>query len=223
MEVEISAAVEDYAKAIFALQERRGEPVSTKDLSCRLGVTSGSVSSMISRLERFGLVRHAPYRGVELSADGVKLAATVVRKHRLIETFLKEQGGIPWDKVHDEAERLEHGFSDEAIEIIAEQLGHPTVDPHGDPIPPADETAIPQPDTSSLAELPEGASGTLARVSDSDPEMLRYLSEHDVEIGNQIEVGPQEPFGGPIKVRVDDRSLALAPELAAAIRVKVDD
>src|SRR4051794_30416518 len=115
MDVEISAAVEDYTKAIFALPERRGEPVSTKDLSCRLGVTPGSVSSMISRLGRFGLVRHAPYRGVELSPEGVKLAANVVRKHRLIETFLKEQGGIPWDKVHDEAERLEHGFSDEAI------------------------------------------------------------------------------------------------------------
>jgi DtxR family Mn-dependent transcriptional regulator len=222
MEVEISPAIEDYSKAIFALQERTGEPVSTKELSSRLGVTAGSVSSMITRLERFGLVRHAPYHGVELSPKGVRLAANVVRKHRLIETFLNEQGGIPWDMVHDEAERLEHAFSDEAIEIIAEQLGHPDFDPHGDPIPPADQPSIPQPDTSSVAELPEGASGTLARVSDSDPEMLRYLSDHDVEIGKPIEVGPQEPFGGPIKVLVEDRPLALAPELAAAIRVKLD-
>jgi DtxR family Mn-dependent transcriptional regulator len=223
IDAEISAAVEDYAKAIFVLQERRGEPVATKDLSSRLDVTPGSVSSMISRLVSFGLVKHAPYRGVKLTPEGVKLAGKVVRKHRVIETFLNARGGIPWDKVHDEAERLEHGFSDEAIEMIYEQMGQPLHDPHGDPIPRTDPTTIPPPDTSSLAELPEGVSGTLARVSDSDPEMLRYLSEHDVEIGNQIEVGPQEPFGGPIKVVVEDRRLALAPELAAAIRIKIDD
>src|SRR5579863_7925780 len=133
-----SPAIDDYAKAIFALQTRADEPVSTSALAERLGITPGSVSAMLKKLDELGLVTHEPYRGVRLTESGRRVALEVIRHHRLLESFLAEALGMPWDRVHAEAEVLEHVLSDELEELIAERLGHPVLDPHGDPIPSAD-------------------------------------------------------------------------------------
>src|SRR6202161_453233 len=133
-----SPAVEDYAKAIFSLESRDDQPVSTNALAERLGITPGSVSAMLKRLDELGLITPLPYRGVRLTPDGRRIALEVIRHHRLLESYLAEALGMPWDRVHDEAEVLEHVLSDDLEELIAAKLGHPTVDPHGDPIPTAD-------------------------------------------------------------------------------------
>ncbi len=133
-----SAAVEDYCKAIFTLEARSEEPVATNPLAERLGITPGSVSAMLKRLGELGLIEHFPYRGVRLTAAGRKLALEVIRHHRLIELFLAEALEMPWDRVHAEAEVLEHVISEELEQLIAAKLGDPTHDPHGDPIPSAE-------------------------------------------------------------------------------------
>lgn len=217
-----SAAVEDYTKAVLVLQQRLGESVPTKDLASRLGVTPGSVSSMVPRLMELGLVERTRYRGVELTEEGRRVAVKVVRKHRLIETFLHEQGGVSWDKVHNVADRIEHLIPDEVIETISAEIGNPAVDPHGGPIPDPDETSIPEPDWPSLAELAPGASGRIARVSDADPAMLRYLADRKVTIGKKIGVSDQPPFGGDVEVLVEDQAMALPRKLAAVIRIELD-
>ena len=133
-----TAAVEDYCKAIFTLESRGDQPVSTNALAERLSITPGSVSAMLKRLDELGVITHVPYRGVRLTADGRRLALEVIRHHRLLESYLADALGMPWDRVHAEAEVLEHVLSDDLEELIAAKLGHPTVDPHGDPIPNAD-------------------------------------------------------------------------------------
>src|ERR1700731_3592855 len=153
-----SAAVEDYSKAIFALQSRSEEPVSTNALAERLGITPGSVSAMLKKLDELGLITHAPYRGVRLTADGRRLALEVIRHHRLLESFLADSLGMSWDRVHAEAEILEHVLSDDLEQLIATKLGNPTVDPHGDPIPSA-ELKLQEPSTHTLESLQAGAQG----------------------------------------------------------------
>src|SRR5450759_2462871 len=170
-----SQAVEDYSKAIFSLQSPDGEPVSTNALAERLGITPGSVSAMLSKLDELGLATHVPYRGVRLTAEGRRLALEVIRHHRLLESYLAEALGMPWDRVHAEAEVLEHVLSDDLEELIAAKLGHPTVDPHGDPIPTRELKIIERP-TRGLRSLHAADTAGFTRVSDSDPEMLRYLS-----------------------------------------------
>src|SRR5450759_1437057 len=132
-----SQAVEDYSKAIFSLESRGEEPVSTNALAERLGITAGSVSAMLKKLDELGLITPVPYRGVRLTAEGRRLALEVIRHHRLLESYLADALGMPWDRVHAEAEVLEHVLSEDLEELIAAKLGHPTVDPHGDPIPSA--------------------------------------------------------------------------------------
>src|SRR5947209_1811863 len=166
-------AVQDYAKAIYALQQRESGPVSTNAIAERMGVTAASASAMIKRLDGMGLVSHVPYRGVELTKAGTKVALKVLRHHRLLELYLAETLDVPWDRVHDEAEVLEHALSDELEELIAAKLGNPTHDPHGDPIPTRDGH-VPIAETSALHDLPAGTCGTFVRVSDADPAMLRY-------------------------------------------------
>jgi DtxR family Mn-dependent transcriptional regulator len=170
-----SQAVEDYAKAIYSLQSRSEEPVSTNALAERLGITPGSVSAMLGKLDELGLATHVPYRGVRLTADGRRLALEVIRHHRLLESFLANALGMPWDRVHAEAEVLEHVLSEDLEQLIAAKLGNPTVDPHGDPIPSADLELEERP-TRSMESLQEGEEGVFVRVSDADPEMLRYLA-----------------------------------------------
>jgi DtxR family Mn-dependent transcriptional regulator len=212
-------AVEDYAKAIFALQRRARAPVSTSALASRLGVAPPSVTAMLKRLDEMELVEHEPYRGVRLTPAGEKVALEVMRHHRLIESYLAEALGMPWDRVHDEAEVLEHYISEELEELIAAKLGDPSHDPHGDPIPDRDLTLPGDDDSVALDELEAGRSGTFARVSDSDPEMLRYLAARGIAPGDQLEVTAREPFGGPVLVRVNRAEHALGGELAASMRM----
>jgi DtxR family Mn-dependent transcriptional regulator len=214
-----SPAVEDYAKAIYALQRGEGA-VSTTALAERLGVTAASASGMVRKLDEHGLVTHVPYRGVRLTATGTRLALEVLRHHRLLELYLSESLGVPWDRVHEEAEVLEHVLSEELEALIAAKLGNPTHDPHGDPIPSAD-LEMPDEPTRSLAELEPGSQGTFVRVSDSDPEMLRYLAEREIAPGAEVRVEDKQPFGGPLFVAINDQTHILGGTLAAAMRVRL--
>jgi DtxR family transcriptional regulator, Mn-dependent transcriptional regulator len=217
-EVLRSSAIEDYAKAIYALERRGAGPVSTNALAHRLDVTAASASGMVKRLHELGLVAHEPYRGTWLTDSGRRLALEVIRHHRLLELYLVESLGVPWDRVHEEAEVLEHVLSEELEELIAAKLGDPTVDPHGDPIP-TRELTIQETETESLQSLDDGARGTFARVSDSNPEMLRYLADRGIAPGDAFEVVERQPFGGPLFVRFGDAVLPLGGELAEAMRV----
>jgi DtxR family Mn-dependent transcriptional regulator len=216
-----SAAIEDYAKAIYTLQERGEGAVTTNALADRLGVTAGSVSAMVKRLDAAGLVSHEPYRGVELTPQGRRLALEVIRHHRLLELFLAEVLDMPWDRVHDEAEVLEHVLSEELEDLIAVKLGHPTSDPHGDPIPSAD-LEVAERTHVALEALEPGACGHFVRVSDADPAMLRWLADRDVRPGDSLEVVDKQPFGGPLTVRVGDAEHVLGGGLAAAMRIELD-
>jgi DtxR family Mn-dependent transcriptional regulator len=218
----VSPAVQDYAKAIYALQTRCGGAVSTNDLAERMDVTAASASGMVRKLDDLGLVTHEPYRGVSLTPAGEKVALEVLRHHRLLELYLAKSLDVPWDRVHDEAEVLEHVLSEELEELIAIKLGDPTHDPHGDPIPTRDGR-IEEGKTASLQELEPGARGTFVRVSDSDPEMLRYLSDRGIAPGDALEVIEKQPFDGPLFARFGDEVHVLGGALARAMRVEVDE
>jgi DtxR family Mn-dependent transcriptional regulator len=192
-------AVEDYCKAIFTLESRTEEPVSTNALAERLEITPGSVSAMLRKLGELGFITHVPYRGVRLTEEGRRVALEVIRHHRLLELFLAETLEMPWDRVHAEAEVLEHVISEELEQLIAAKLGDPTLDPHGDPIPSA-ELELRERETVALESLREGDRGIFVRVSDADPEMLRYLSERGIRPGERMEVRERQPFGGPLTV-----------------------
>jgi DtxR family Mn-dependent transcriptional regulator len=215
-----SPAIQDYAKAIYALQQREDGPVSTNALAERLEVTPGSASGMVRRLCELGLVSHAPYRGVQLTGAGERVALEVLRHHRLLELYLAQTLGLPWDRVHDEAEVLEHVLSEELEALIAAKLGNPTHDPHGDPIPTAD-LVIEERATERLSDQPVGSAGCFVRVSDADPAMLRYLGERGIAPGADYEVVDRQPFDGPIFVRLGEQVHALGGTLAAAMRVEV--
>jgi DtxR family transcriptional regulator, Mn-dependent transcriptional regulator len=218
---DISEAVENYAKAIYAIQSRDGT-VSTNALAERLGVTAASASGMVKKLGGLGLVSHVPYKGVELTDAGERLALEVIRHHRLLELYLAESLDVPWDRVHAEAEVLEHVLSEELEELIAAKLGHPTVDPHGDPIPSA-ELTIEERQTKPLADLEPGARATFVRISDSDPEMLRYLADRGIAPGDGFEVIDKQPFDGAIFTRFGDDVHVLGGALGHAMRVEVMD
>ena len=219
--VSVSSAIEDYAKAIYALERRDDGPVSTNAIAERLGVTAASASGMVKRLGELGLVEHQPYRGVSLTDDGRRVALEVMRHHRLLELYLVKSLGVPWDRVHAEAEVLEHVLSEELEELIAAKLGDPTVDPHGDPIPTRDLTIEEHP-TQSLQALDAGACGTFTRISDSDPDMLRFLAERGIAPGDRFEVVEKQPFDGPLFVRFGDEVQVLGGMLARAMRVEVE-
>jgi DtxR family Mn-dependent transcriptional regulator len=218
----VSASVQDYAKAVYALEARAGGAVSTNDLAERLDVTPGSVSAMVRKLSEVGLLEHEPYRGVRLTTQGRQVALEVLRHHRLIELFLAEEMGMPWDRVHAEAEVLEHVLSEELEQLIADRLGHPTLDPHGDPIP-TEGFEIDERPTRSLDELTAGDAGRFVRVSDSDPEMLRYLAAQGIALGDRLQVTGRQPFGGPVFVRIGDREQPLGGELAGAMRIETEE
>ena len=215
-----SAAVEDYAKAIYSLAARGSGVVSNNALAERLDVTPGSASAMVKRMTELGLASHAPYGGTQLTAEGLRVALEVLRHHRLLELFLAEALSVPWDRVHDEAEVLEHVLSEELEELIAAKLGDPARDPHGDPIP-TRELEIDEGETQALQALEPGARGVFVRVSDSDPEMLAYLRARAISLGMSLEVLDKQPFGGPLSVRLGDEVHVLGGRLAAAMRIEV--
>jgi DtxR family transcriptional regulator, Mn-dependent transcriptional regulator len=213
-------AVEDYAKALYSLESRSSGPVGTNALAERLGLTPGAVSAMLRKLSQLGLVSLTPYHGAALTEEGRRLALEVLRHHRLLELFLAEHLGLPWDRVHAEAEVLEHWLSEDLEAVIAEKLGHPVVDPHGDPIPTA-ELEIDEGSTVSLESMAVGQHGVFVRVSDSDPEMLRYLSEKGVAPGASLEVLEKQPFDGPMFLRFGGHEVVLGGALPRMMRVEV--
>jgi DtxR family transcriptional regulator, Mn-dependent transcriptional regulator len=216
-----SPAIEDYCKAIYTLETRDDEPASTNALAERLEITTGSVSGMLKKLDELGLISHIPYRGVRLTPEGRRLALEVIRHHRLLELYLAEALQMPWDRVHDEAEVLEHVLSEELEALIAAKLGNPTIDPHGDPIPSADLKLDEHP-TRSLESLVPGEEGIFVRVSDADPEMLRYLADQGILPGGRIHVLERQPFGGPLLVSIDGCEHTLGGGLLRAMRVNVE-
>ena len=218
-----SSSIEDYVRAIYGLAER-GEPVTNTTLATRLEVNPSSASGMVTKLSQSGLVAHAPYRGIELTPEGELLARAVLRRHRLIESYLVSELGYTWDEVHTEADHMEHVVSDLLVERIAGKLGNPERDPHGDPIPAADGS-IEQLQTRLLDELEAGSVGEIVRVWDTDPELLRYLSDRAIRLGERIEVVERQPFGGPIVVNVGPvasvATHALGRKIAQALSVAV--
>jgi DtxR family transcriptional regulator, Mn-dependent transcriptional regulator len=212
----LSASVEDYTKAIYVLESRHGV-ASTTALAERLGVSAPAVSAMVKKLDSLGYVSHVRYHGVQLTEQGRRVALEVLRHHRLLETYLVEELGLPWDRVDAEAEVLEHVLSEGLEARIAAKLGEPTHDPHGDPIPTVDGTVVEQ-STVALTALGEGARGRFVRVSDSDPVLLRELAEQRISPGERLEHVSREP----ITVRCRGRRHRLSPALAAAMRIEVE-
>jgi DtxR family Mn-dependent transcriptional regulator len=214
----LSEAVQDYLKTIYTLQEQGGA-VSTSALAEAMGVAAASATGMVKKLAGLKLARHSPYQGVVLTKAGQKMALEVIRHHRLLELYLAEALGYSWDKVHAEAERLEHVISEEFEEKIFEALGRPTRDPHGDPIPAKDGTLVAG-SHERLSDMEPGATGVIRRVSDSDAEMLRYLGTRGLVPDAAVEIVEKAPFNGPITVRTGETSHVLGRDLASRIQVE---
>jgi DtxR family Mn-dependent transcriptional regulator len=214
----VSASMEDCLKAVYELARSRGNgSASTTDLAHLLGVAPPSVSGMMRRLAESGLVEYEPYHGARLTDAGQRVALRTLRRHRVLETYLTRALGLSWDLVHDEAERLEHAASDELIDRMAAVLGHPTVDPHGAPIPTA-EGAIDERPLTPLSELGVGDRVCIVRVSDDDPDRLRYLAELGLVPGVVITIERRQPYGGPRSLTLPDAVMRdIGPALGAVI------
>jgi len=192
---ELSSAMQDYLKVVCTEAEWSAEPITTTALATRLDVAPSSVSEMIRRLAALGLVHHRPYEAIQLTEEGRRMGLAMMRRHRLIETFLVDVLGYTWDEVHDEAEVLEHAISDTMLDRIDAKLGFPTRDPHGDPIPDA-TGAVQMPDAVRLDSLEENETGIIARISDADPNLLRHLEERGLHLDAVVEVRDKSPFTG---------------------------
>lgn len=217
----ISPAIEDYLKAIYTLQLAQPQ-VTTSLLAEHLGFKPASVTGMLKTLADLHLVSYTPYHGVELTGAGKRIALEVVRHHRLIELYLVEALGYSWDEVHDEAEALEHVISEKLEARIAARLGHPSFDPHGDPIPTIEGT-LPDGDDRSLADMNVGEQGEIVRVCDQHPERLRYLAELGLVPGAALMVTASAPFDGPVSVRIGDAVHPIDRRLAREIYVVQPD
>lgn len=198
----------------------RGNGVSTRSLARRLDVSAASATNMLKKLDSLGLVEHVPYRGAMLTARGRRIALEVVRHHRLLETYLAEVLGLPWDEVHDEAEVLEHVLSEKLEDRIAALLGDPAADPHGHPIP-AKDGSMPAASSRRLWDVADGQSSEVDRVPDAASEALRYLAESGIRPGERIEVLRRGPLDGPLFVRAGaGAEVALSRELAERVMVR---
>jgi DtxR family Mn-dependent transcriptional regulator len=214
----LTGPVEDYLKTIYEIG-RGTVAVATNDIAQRLNIAPASVSGMVRRLADQGLLGYERYRGVTLTDAGRRAALRTIRRHRIIEAYLSEALEYPWDRVHDEAERLEHAASDELVDRMAKAIGEPVVDPHGAPIPSRDgsmdETVY-----LTLDELGAGYGARVVRVSDDDPEMLRYLADLEIIPGTELVVVSRSPYEGPISLRIAGHLLAIGPALAAQVMVE---
>ncbi len=217
----ISPAIEDYLKAIYTLGRTQPQ-VTTSLLADHLGFKPASVTGMLKTIADLHLVRYTPYRGVELTPAGERIALEVVRHHRLLELYLVEALGFGWDEVHEEAERLEHHISERLEAAIAARLGEPVFDPHGDPIPSL-EGALPADTAARLSDMGVGQRGQIARVRDQHPDRLRYLADLGLVPGAELEVVASAPFDGPITVRIGDATHALDRRMAREILVECAD
>jgi DtxR family Mn-dependent transcriptional regulator len=196
----LTGQAEDYLKAIYEL-ERDGRAAGTKALAVRLGIAAPSVTGMLRRLGRLGFVETKRYHGSRLTLLGRRTALQLLRRHRIIETYLVTKLGYAWEHVHREAERLEHAASADLVERMAAVLGHPTEDPHGAPIP-TSEGHVDERRLASLAELPVGARARVVRMSDRDPSLLRYLGKRGIRPGTAVRVEKRDPEKGPIAITV---------------------
>ena len=212
---DLTPATQDYLKAIHAL-EVAGERATTSALATRMGVSAPSATALAKRLAELGLVERAPYRGVVLTNEGRQRALEMLRHHRLLERYLADRLGLSLDEVHAEADRLEHALSEELEAKIDAELGFPTHDPHGDPIPDRELRLVPG-GRRTLADLEPGERGSVSRVPDGDPDLLRYLDELGLVPGSQVEVVAQAPFAGPVTVRTRSGAHAISRELADRI------
>ena len=212
---DLTVAVQDYLKAIYVL-ESSGERATTSALARRMGVSAPSATAMTKRLDELGLVERLPYRGVALTDEGRRGALEVVRHHRLLERYLVDRLGLSLDEVHAEAELLEHALSEELEAKIDAELGFPTHDPHGDPIPDSELRLI-HGESRSLLDLEPGAHGSIARVPDGDSDLLRYLGELGIVPDASVEMLAHAPFGGPVTVRTSSGEHAISRELADRI------
>lgn len=212
---DLTVAVQDYLKAIYALESTE-DRVTTSALAHRMGVSAPSATAMAKRLADLGFVERLPYRGVALTESGRRHALEVLRHHRLLERYLVDRLGMPLHEVHAEAELLEHALSEELEARIDEELGYPTRDPHGDPIP-DDALRLTASDERTLLEVEVDARVTIVRVPDRDAELLRYLGHLGLSPGSALEVVSVAPFGGPVTVRTERGEHAISRELAASI------
>ncbi|OBJ67709.1 manganese-binding transcriptional regulator MntR [Mycobacterium sp. 1274756.6] len=197
----LTTVAQDYLKVIWTAQEWAPERVSTKLLADRLGVSASTASESIRKLADQGLVDHEKYGGVTLTESGRRAAVAMVRRHRLLETYLVNELGYSWDEVHDEAEVLEHAVSDLLMARIDAKLGYPQRDPHGDPIPAADGQ-VPDAPARLLWDCADGESGTVARISDADPEMLRYFTDVGINLDSRLQVVTRREFAGMTSVAI---------------------
>jgi DtxR family Mn-dependent transcriptional regulator len=214
----LTGPVEDYLKAIYALGRGTGA-VATNDIAQRLDVAPASVSGMVRRLAEQGLLAYERYRGVTLTEKGRRAALRTLRRHRVIESYLSTALNYPWDRVHAEAERLEHAASDELVDRMAASIGEPESDPHGAPIP-SREGIMDETEYVPLGELAEGLGVRVVRVSDEDPEMLRYLGELAITPGTELLIVSKAPFDGPITLRIGSVLHSIGPALAAQVMVE---
>ncbi len=214
-----SQSVEDYLKAIYKLENEGEDGVSNSRLSEEMNVAGASVTNMVKRLSKMGLVNYESYYGSRLTDAGEKIALEIIRHHRLIELYLTEMMGYSWDEVHDEAEKLEHHISEQFEDRIAELLNDPQFDPHGDPIPGKDGK-MPQIHLFSLMEIKENTPCVIRRVKNQDPDLLRYLEERNLIPGVKIEIIKREPFEGPVHISVEDENeVAIGANVASDIYV----
>lgn len=213
----LTQSMENYLKAIFEIQER-SDRATTSSIAERMELAAPSVTAMVKKLAELRLVTHEPYQGVRLTRSGEMAAAEVVRHHRLIEKYLAEALGVPWDRVHEEAEKLEHVISEDLEDRIESVLGYPTIDPHGAPIPARDGSVA------RVAAAPLSSSGSgdvvvVVEVDDRDPSLLRYLGERRLYPGTTVEVVRVEPYGGSTVLRVGGHEFSIGRDAVAVIRV----
>lgn len=217
----LTPRISDCLKVLYALQER-GQKISTSAVSSLLGASDATATMLFKDFAAAGWVEHVPYHGVRLTPLGERKAMEVIRHHRLLELYLARQLGYGWDQVHDEADRLEHVISEEFEDKVDALLGHPTVDPHGDPIPSKDGVITRCPGT-PLRELPEGQPARVSRITDQAPEKLRYLGQLGLYPETRVQVLERAPFGGPVRLRIGEppaqTEQLLGPELAQQIMV----
>ncbi|MBN1476474.1 metal-dependent transcriptional regulator [Candidatus Sumerlaeota bacterium] len=210
-------AVEDYLKAIYDLQSKQPK-VATTALADHLGVAPASVTGMVKKLAEMNLVKHEPYQGVVLTDSGRMIALEVLRHHRLVELYLHQAMGVPWDQVHDEAERWEHVISEEIEDRIDELLGHPTHDPHGSPIPTRDGE-VPETSNLRMSEFPSGSRVIISHVPDTDAALLRHLGDHGLYPGTEVAIVSIEAGEGSLTLRVGQTECTLRREMADVIAV----
>lgn len=211
----LTRSVEDYLKSVFHLTSQGGF-ATTSAIAEMLEIAPPSVSGMMKRLSETGLIEHVPYRGVQLTPQGRRAALQMIRRHRILESYLTSKLGYDWGDVHVEAERLEHAVSEKLIERMAAALGSPRYDPHGAPIPTA-AGEIEEAELIALSDVRVGATVVLRQVGDEEPERLRYLAEQGLMPGTQLAVVERQPFNGPTTVRLGMETRVVGRELASVL------